>query len=556
MMLLQAERRLDALEEFHRAKIDWWSGETVRGSLLAMMVIAKLYLELQLPQASKSYALAVAYIAASKGDEELADLVPAGLLMAASADFVAGAWCSAVELYELGLNAQYQLIDDGTDWDKHTAVQDASLQLVYVNACARLVDSDLAASVGAKTARIDAAGIIEEALDQVNPKDQHSWESFGDTKLVARPFADLGGVRYIRFSALGTDWTLVAANNIDSVRVAERFAAAAQVVLAALAREDLCLVKTRINVRIENREELEPAASEHIESLPSNDGREWVVRLAPIKHSDDANPKEVDIELWTMLARILREASFLPEADFWASLERAFERGLGHKLSPGRPYDQLAAAFAADTEPEIQSSQYKTPWDCRGGPFGAHDELRWQEGPGPTYSRSRGKELLQTRYENLAKSLRVTVVMLASSDEFRTTLAELRSRGWLDWHVLNAIGSIVMNHRFPYVPSKVNEKEIAQAAFDPEDATAKPVPIGLFTVDAMNQHRQFAMMPLLNHWALECQQETPDLPAIERILADRYGYWDDDVPHDDPFEDFSKGGGGGGLVVIQDVPSP
>ena len=139
--------------------------------------------------------------------------------------------------------------------------------------------------------------------------------------------------------------------------------------------------------------------------------------------------------------------------------------------------------------------------------------------------------------------------MLASSDEFRSTLAELRSRGWLDWHILNAIFSIVMNHRFPYVPSKVNEKEIAQAAFDPEDATAKPVPIGLFTVDAMNQHRQFAMMSLLKHWGLECQQKTPDLPAIERLLADRYGYWDDDVPHADPFADFGKGGSGGGLVV-------
>ena len=36
---------IDALEEFHQAKIDWWSGETVRGSLLAMITIARLYLE-------------------------------------------------------------------------------------------------------------------------------------------------------------------------------------------------------------------------------------------------------------------------------------------------------------------------------------------------------------------------------------------------------------------------------------------------------------------------------------------------------------------------------
>jgi hypothetical protein len=27
----------------------------------------------------------------------------------------------------------------------------------------------------------------------------------------------------------------------------------------------------------------------------------------------------------------------------------------------------------------------------------------------------------------------------------------------------------------------------------------------------------------------------PDLPAIERFLAERYGYWSDDIEHSDPF---------------------
>ena len=71
MILLKSGRCLDALDELHQAKVEWWSGEMVRGSLLAMIMIAELYLELRLPQASKSYALAVSYIAASKGDEDL-----------------------------------------------------------------------------------------------------------------------------------------------------------------------------------------------------------------------------------------------------------------------------------------------------------------------------------------------------------------------------------------------------------------------------------------------------------------------------------------------------
>ena len=305
--LLHAGRYLDALEEFHRAKIEWWSGEMVRGSLLAMMVIARLYFELRLPQASKSYALAVAYVAASRRDEALVDLVPAGLLMAASADFVAGAWCSAVELYELGLDAQHEYIEDGFDWEKHTAVKTAALHLVYVNACSKIVDSDLAALIGATTGRIGAQELIDGAIDVLNAKGSDFWESLVDIGLVARPFADIGDARYIRFSGLGTDWTLVAANDTVSVRAAERFAAAAQVMLAALAQNDLCLVQSRINVRIEIRRAVLAYAAELIESLPSNNGREWVIRLAPVE--TDTNPEDIDTELLTMLIPIRREAT-------------------------------------------------------------------------------------------------------------------------------------------------------------------------------------------------------------------------------------------------------
>ena len=558
MKLLRAGRSLDALEEFHKAKIEWWSGETVRGSLLAMIIIARLYLELRLPQASKSYALAVAYIAALRRDETLADLIPAGLLMAASADFIAGAWCSAAELYELGLATQYEFIEDGTDWEKHTEVQNAFLHLTYISACARTVDSNLAAVIRKKTVRTGAQELIEDTLNVVNSKDTDHWESFGTTELVARPFADLGDARYIFFSALGTDWTLVTTNDIESVRLAERFAAAAQVMLAALAREDLCLIQTQINIRVVNSRGFLTPAEKPIESLPSNEGREWVVRLAPVRNPDDANPKEVDTELLSMLTMILREASLLPEADFSASLERAFERGLGHKLSPGRPYDELAAAFAADIEPEIQRSQYNTPWDCRDGSFGAHNELRWKDGQGPTYSQDKANELLQTRYLNLAEGLRITVEILASSEEFRRTVETLRARGWLDWHILAAVFNIVMNYRFLgnrfNLLSEETKREMIEAAFRPESATDNPVPIGLFTLDAMNDNRRLAMLSLVNHWGLKCQQMTPDIPAIEQLLAERYGYWDEDVPHDDPFPDSSNIGGSGGLVVIKDVP--
>ena len=555
--LLRAERRLDALEEFHLAKIDWWSGETVRGSMLSMILIARLYLELGLPQASKSYALAVAYIAATSRDEKLVDLIPAGLIMSADADFIAGAWCNALELYELGLVAQQEFIEDGIDWEKHGAVENTLMNLAYIKACAKTIDSELAAEVDSITARIGVQDVLEDAVSDLNSQDRHFWESFVNIGLVTRPFADLGKERYIRFSAIGTDWTLVSANDINSGRVAERFAAAAQIMLAALAREDMCLLQTRINVRIEYKVEGETPVEERIESLPSNDGREWVIQLGPVTDTNSAKFSESDIELLSMLTIILREASLLPDSDFSASLDKAFGRGLRHKLTAGKPYDHLVEAFTTDAGPVIRKAEYHTPWDCNDGPIQVDDEFRWQNGPGPTFSRDKADELLQSRYDNLARSLRITIAMLASSEDFRPIVQELRSQGWLDWHILTAILNIVMNYRFPVNPTKatgkVSRQEMLDAAYGAESAAAEPVPFGLFTLENMDKNRQLGLIALLGHWGLECHQRTPDIAAVERLLAERYGYWEDDVPHEDPFPETVSKGVGNELVVTKNV---
>ena len=487
-------------------KIDWWSGETVRGSLLAMIFIADIYFRMRLPQASKSYALAVAYIAGSKGDEELADLLPAGLLMAARADLAAGAWCSATELYEFGLAAQREFVEDGIDSEKHPAVHDAILHLTLINSCARCVDSELAALIGDALDRIGTRAIVEEVIDDLGTADKGFWKSFGGEEHTARPFIDLGDTRYIRFSALGTDWTVMADNDIESVRVAERFAAAAQVMLAALARVDLCFVPTQINVRIDNALKIPTSVIERIEALPSNDGQEWVVRLTPIETSSDTNPDQIVTELLTMLTIILRETSLLPKSDFLASIEKAFERGLGHKLSAGRPYDELAASFTAVPEHEIQGSLYSAPWDCSEGSFEICDELRWQDGPGPTYSLDKAKEILDDRYRLLAKGLRITIEMLASSKDFRPTVNALRAYGWLDWHILAAVANIVINYRVEAAGldwrSDVTRKQMTQVMSAPESATAETVPITAFTAETLDIHRRFSMMSLLKIWGL------------------------------------------------------
>ena len=132
--------------------------------------------------------------------------------------------------------------------------------------------------------------------------------------------------------------------------------------------------------------------------------------------------------------------------------------------------------------------------------------------------------------------------MLSGSQEFRPTIQALRAAGWLDWHILTAISNITMNYRSPLgaQPSEETVREMMRTASSSESATAPPVPVALFTPERMQDARQIAMFSLLKHWGLECCQETPDVPAIERLLAARYGYWDDDVPFPETDETSSR----------------
>ena len=320
--------------------------------------------------------------------------------------------------------------------------------------------------------------------------------------------------------------------------MAERFAAAAQVMLAALANEELCLLPTRITVDLKKRPR-RSASTRDAEALPSNDGRAWIVRLTPFNATADVTSEEFTRELVEVLAQILREASLLPDEEFMTTIERAFQRGLGHKLSPPRPYDELVAAFAPGEGMQIPRGVWEAPWSLLGGDYPPHAELAWQEGPGPTYSEDQARELLDSRYQNLARSLRKTIPKLQKSTGFLKTVSRLRSEGWLDWHILIAILNISLQHRYPSEPRQLPEEsavgQLWQAAHDPESDDAKLVPVHRLTRRALQGARRLGILPLLEHWDLEIHQRTPDIPAIERLLAARYGYWTDDSPHDDPF---------------------
>ena len=72
-------------------------------------------------------------------------------------------------------------------------------------------------------------------------------------------------------------------------------------------------------------------------------------------------------------------------------------------------------------------------------------------------------------------------------------------------------------------------------AYEPEEPGWPTPPARLYTHEELVQARQIAMLKLPEYWSLELRQATPDFPAIESFLAERYAYWTDDIEHEEPF---------------------
>src|SRR3954452_20656308 len=119
--------------------------------------------------------------------------------------------------------------------------------------------------------------------------------------MLGLTLVDMGAERLIRFAALGQQWTVRCANRWADVLAAERLAAAAQVLLVELARIDLLLLSTEIDVEIV----LTAGGGDEpvrgpIENLSTNDGRRWRIALLGYD-GDPLDPDAVSQELLTAL---------------------------------------------------------------------------------------------------------------------------------------------------------------------------------------------------------------------------------------------------------------
>ena len=380
---------------------------------------------------------------------------------------------------------------------------------------------------------------IPQGTDDQTVRSEADWARIADEGGGGRPFSDVGPTRKYIWAALGMTWTVTTANERSATLAAERFSAAAQVVLAELATDTAVLLPEDVHIEVQPDPHTMPSSGAvATEPLPDNEASRWVVHPTPVDHLDlDGFLHEVS----GALIKILLTNSLLPTDQFMDVMNRVFKRGLMHKLIMGRPYDEIADITQPDAYPampqvHIDAIGVELPISPRSA-----DELKFPTNPGPGYDQRAALELVRKRYEKCVSIVQFTLPRIISTPVFRATVQRLREEGWRDWHILVAMANQVGNRRMKWnginlaSATRAQVEQARQLMQRPEKAHDLKVPAGHFTEKTLRFHLQNAALHTVQIFGLQVHQQTPDFKAVLAVLGARYGYWTDDVDHDNYF---------------------
>ncbi|MBD0694333.1 hypothetical protein [Streptomyces sp. CBMA123] len=533
MSFRRAGRPLQALRELHDVKLNWWHGDTLRGSLLAMRLIGRIYGELRLVYAAKQYSLAAALIALSSEDESLHDLVPEALTEAMHHAYAAGMWTDATALAGIAVKAHAALAEQAFDRDAHPGLGAVDFAALTPLLTAERFRPEILPVL--RSALDDAAfeRDLTEALDDVRPAYTFTEEGLTtatDEQLAGRPFGDLGPRRTLAFSALGTTWWVSCRNDRATVLAAERLVAAAQVLLVELVPQDpVFLVQdVRIDVTVDTGR---PGV---VSFEPGNDGVTCAVALSP--YHESADPAALEHELASTLVYLIAHLSARPPRAFMDTVRRAFENGLHHKLYVARPYDESAALLG--------ESHYTTAAGARVAPLtgpgyrpATAEVLRARNGPGPGYDHAAALAEIRDNYAYFPTLIDRTLPRALSDPTTIVGLRELRDEGWLDWHLLLAMTNISINVRARaagLLTPDVAPERLKSLTRQRESEGSVSVVLSTLTPEGMRSALRTAALAVgRRRWGLGTAVRTPNTEAFVELLRTRYGFATDDVPHRD-----------------------
>jgi hypothetical protein len=535
MALYRNGKRLAALRELHEAKVNWWHGDTVRHSILAMLHIAHIYSELKLPQAAKKYALAAGYGALHAHDQRLRDLAPPAVFDAARYEYQSGAWLTALAMTRVAILLQANYAADPWNLDRHEILGTTILHAAVVKAASRCRTAltepvSQLITAAALTEEVDEALAIDHGFLEW---DEAAFRSHGEDELAGVPFGDAAPVRVFSFSVLGQQWRVQCQNQPAVVTATEEFCAAAQIVLAELTAGDPVLLNSVVEVEVELADATAQPA-DPVQALPGNTCARWKARLPAEPGQASHDP---DLDLLVALLVIVHRSSLLPWDKFTTAVDTAGRLGLMNKLAAAAGYRATITYFTG-SEPapagRIRAAPLGNP---SAFPVREAAELAAPATAGPGYNRDKALEAIRLRYENCAAITRYTLPRAIADPGIRAMFRRLLDEGRPEWIILMTLADIVANHRIRLTPglaaaaSPERWQAIAAEEMRREEQDSDTSPPMTEIAAAFPAQLHLVTAVIARFWGLEINQDTPDFGALETVLKTRYRYWDDDIEH-------------------------
>lgn len=526
---LEASRPLEALVEFHEAKVRWFHGDLMYGAVLVLRYIGKIYRDLGLTFAAKMYAASAAMLANQSPDDDLKRQVPRALLEVARAAQVSGCWIDAAALTEVALLAHGAHEPDAFDFSKHEEIEAHSVNQALELAAIQALWPDrepLMASAHGASDWYEHVLTLASASGDDFPYDEAAFQRVAREQIWGPVLSDLGAQRVIDFNALGVRWTFAFANSRPEVLAAEGFVAAFQVFLADTARFDPVVVSAEIRVEVRPGAEL-PTGEHLIEFDAANPFR------ATLTLGQSTADLDAVVRAYIAAAiQLLDAVHARPRGDMHQLLENVSKEGISHKVMVGRPYDETADLLSDDHFTTCASAARPDSSDG----FKPHPsaELAASTAPGPDYDRTESLKLITERYR-VAQGWQYSLAALLSDARSRDAVAALRADGWLDWQILVTIVNVGLNHRVAATgrnPLAITPQQLRELGTRPEQPADRVLPTE-FVLEHLEANLFVQTATVAGRWRLRGPNERPGDDLLRDLLVRRYGFSTDDVPHQD-----------------------
>lgn len=543
MALIEQGDILSGMSELHRVKVKWFTGDTLRPTVLATLLLSGAYRRLGLLWAAKYYAFGSAFLVDRSKDDDLRPLFVAALHEAATCSYEAGEWVSFSELMPLILSSHYEYLNDPDNWEEHERLQVTVYHFFVARALSKALNGDsTTALMNGPLAAVNMPEALAKEL-LIPSTEWARYETFSATQLrdemqrdfFGVPLSDTGPTRAYAWAALGIQWRVTCPNNYDTICLVEQFVAILQIALADLAQRDLCLLPTNVSIQVE----LKAIRRARLEILPGNNASGMMVTLPMTNAVSQDELEEIQHDVSSIALAVLTQCSCLPDKDLFRRLDNAFRDGLSSKVFIVRPYSELFTQFVDSTEYDRRRATLLGPPDASAYVIRTATELAWLDTPGPGYTPEKAQIALRNRYERGTKPIATTLVRLRRNPRFQEWVAHHRADGRKDWWILLVLMNTILNYRarLAVAPNDVQglRQYMSKVLHEEESADAVEFPVEtLFSEEAKMSASSF-MMTTAKIWNLTVRSPTPDINAFEKLLGTRYGQATDDVEHIDPF---------------------